>query len=137
MRREEATKLVDRLNRSGKYVPIAPGQTGADQVQVREDEFPETLAYLLKRPKYAYRLGLRRDSVASGEPSHIQYSDPLRPGEHLMLYLHMRHLSLPDVWIAGGEGRKILANVKRRSWTAIRHERNQGGRYRRRPLFQP
>jgi hypothetical protein len=135
--RKEATHLAAKLNRSAKYVPIAPGQTGVDQRQVRDGEFAPALAYLLKRPKYAYRLGLRRDLVASGELSHIQYRDPLRPGEHLTLYLQMKHLSLPNTWVAGGDARQILANVKRHCWTAIRrHERDGSARFRRRPFFQ-
>jgi hypothetical protein len=122
--REEAKQLVAKLNRSKRYIPISPGQAGAHQKKVRETEFAGTLAYLLKRPKNAYRLGLRKESVASEELSHIQYGDPLRPGELLTLYLQLRHLSLPDMWIAGGEGRKILAAVKRRCRSAIRrHER--------------
>jgi hypothetical protein len=120
MTRDDMKKLVADLNRSARYVPISPGQYGAHQRQVQVGEFADTLAYLLKRPKKAYRLGLRRKSVASGKPSHMQYGDPLRPGEALVLYLHMKHLSLPDVWIAGGEGREILANAKRHCRTVFR-----------------
>jgi hypothetical protein len=56
--RKQAKHLAAKLNGSGKYIPIAPNQAGADQLQVRDGGFATTLAYLLKRPKNAYRLGL-------------------------------------------------------------------------------
>lgn len=135
MTRKKAKQLVAALNGSGKYTPVSPGQVGAHQRQVRERELASAVGYLLKPPKASYRLGLRTESVASGEPRHIQYRSALRPGERLTLYLQLRHLSLPDLWIAGGEGGAILGRVKRRSRAAIRrHERTERARPKSRSL---
>ncbi|MBR0939246.1 hypothetical protein [Bradyrhizobium jicamae] len=135
MTRKQAKHLVAELNSSGKYTPITPGQVGAHQCQVRKRELAGAIAYLLKPPKTAYRLGLRSESAVSAEPSHIQYRSELRPGERVSLYLQLRHLSLPDVWIAGGQGRRILGRVKRSCWAAIRrHERTERERPKSRSL---
>lgn len=124
MTRKNAKQLVAKLNGSRRYTPVSPGQVGAHQRQVREHELARAVGYLLKPPKTAYRLGRRTEAAASGEQRHIQYRSKLRPGERLTLYLQLRHLSLPDLWIAEGEGKAVLGRVKRRSRAAIRrHER--------------
>ena len=38
----------------------------------------------------------------------------------MTLYLQMRHLSLPEMWVAGGRGSALLGTVKRRARAAIR-----------------
>lgn len=117
--RKRAKRLVKRLNKSKKYIPLWPGQDGVFQRQVRKGEFPQALGYILKPAKSAYRLGRRREST-DANPSFIQYRSKLRPGERLTLYLQMRHLSLPETWIAGGKGSALLGMVKRRSRAAMR-----------------
>lgn len=117
--RKRAKRLAKRLNKSGKYVALSPGQDGVFQRQVREGELARAFGYILKPPKSSYRLGSRQEST-DAKPSFIQYSSRLRPGERLTLYLQMKHLSLPEIWIAGGKGSALLGTVKRRSWAAIR-----------------
>ncbi|WP_342712894.1 hypothetical protein AAFG13_18220 [Bradyrhizobium sp. B124] len=135
MTRKDAKQLVAKLNGSRRYIPISPGQAGAHQRQVREYELASAVGYLLKPPRNSYRLGLRTESVASGEQRHIQYQSKLRPGERLTLYLQLKHLSLPDLWIAGKEGKAILGRVKHRSRAAIRrHERTERARPKSRSL---
>ena len=121
--REEARELAGQLNRSGRFVPIVKGPTGVDQRKVRDGEFSTTLAYLLKRPKHAYRIAL--NTSAPDEIKYTQYSSKLRPGELLTLYLQLRHVSLPDMWISEGEGRKILTRVRAKSWAAIRRREGE------------
>lgn len=101
-------QLADKLNRTKRYIPISPGQTGVDARPVRDGEFPETLAYLLKRPTRAYRLAKGENPKSPGAIKYHQYTGNMRPGEHLTSYLQMRHLSLPDLWIASGDGKEIL-----------------------------
>jgi hypothetical protein len=136
--RKHAKRLAKRLNKSKKYIPLSPGQDGVFQRQVREGELSQALGYILKPPKSAYRLGRRREST-DAKPSFIQYRSKLRPGERLTLYLQMRHLSLPEMWIAGGKGSALLGMVKRRSRAAVRRfERlsNLGNADRRRSVLR-
>lgn len=126
---KDVKRLATKLNRAKKYVPIAPDQSGVDARRVCDGEFAETLAYLLKRPKKAYRLAQRIDPDVAGEVTHRQYSSLLRPGEHLTAYLQMKHLSLFDTWVASGEGCTILETTKRRYHAAVRlHKRLTRGR---------
>ncbi|WP_445220464.1 hypothetical protein ACKWRH_10600 [Bradyrhizobium sp. Pa8] len=118
--RKGAKRLAAGLNRSQRYVALSPGQDGVFQRQVREGELSRALGYILKPPKSAYRLGRRSKSIDAAEPSFIQYRSHLRPGERMTVYLHMRHLSLAETWIAGGEGSALLGMAKRRSRAAIR-----------------
>ncbi|MFK4488500.1 hypothetical protein [Bradyrhizobium sp. USDA 336] len=113
-------RLVAKLNRTKKYIPISPDQTGVDARRVRDGEFAETLAYLLKRPTMAYRLAKGEKPNSSGEIKFHQYEGNMRPGERLTSYLQMRHLSLPDLWIASGDGKKVLKATIRQCRMAIR-----------------
>lgn len=117
--RKRAKRLAKDLNDSKQYIALSPGQDGAFQRQVREGELSQASGYILKPPTSAYRLGRRSESTEA-KPSFIQYRSKLRPGERLTLYLQMRHLSLPETWIAGGKGSALLGMVKRRSRAAIR-----------------
>ncbi|WP_157643023.1 hypothetical protein [Bradyrhizobium sp. WSM4349] len=136
--RNDVKRLARKLNKSKRYIPLSPGQDGVFQRGVREGELSRALSYIMKPPISAYRLGRRREST-DGKASFIQYRSNLRPGERLTLYLHMRHLSLPETWIAGGKGSALLGTVKRRSRAAIRRfERlsDAGKADRRRSVFR-
>ncbi|MET4023162.1 hypothetical protein [Bradyrhizobium sp. S3.2.12] len=112
--------LAAELNRTKKYIPISPDQTGVDVRRVRDRELPQTLAYLFKRQNEAYRLSRSERPDSPGDIRHHQYKSHLRPGECLTIYLQMRHLSLSDLWIASGDGQPILAATKLRCRSAIR-----------------
>jgi hypothetical protein len=66
--------------------------------------------YLLKSPRKRYRVGI--DERKSDNPTK-QSKDKLRPAERLRIHAHMRNLYLDELAFAGGEGRQLLAGIKK------------------------
>jgi hypothetical protein len=116
-------KRMERLEKSGKYRPIAPGLLGA-----KGDLIPKTqpggklpladkFRYLMKSPRKAYRLGRRERPNKDGElkPYFKMNQGPLRHGECITLFRLMKHLYLDQLSFAGGEGVQILAAARRQA----------------------
>lgn len=114
---EETTlrSLIADLNRSGNYRAIAPNRPGAHCKKIKDCELPETLGYILKPPTTAYRLSIW---VKEGRKTSKQGKSRLRPGERLNLFNAMKGLSLPELALAGGEGARLLAEIKIAYWKA-------------------
>jgi hypothetical protein len=76
----------------------------------------------LVEPRKRYRIFPKRRSVrhpVTGQVERIstgafeQCKDALRPGERIRLYKLMRDLSLNEMVLAGGEGRELLAAIRK------------------------
>src|SRR4051812_28375850 len=57
-----------------------------------------------------------------------QNKDPMRPGERIRLYKLMRHMSLDQMALAGGEERELLAAIKGEALAPLRRREERGKR---------
>ena len=111
--RQSLTLRTRRMNAwEGFYSPIVPDRDGAKAKRISKGQLPDKLRYILKSPKkeyrtYSYEVGGFRGSKHK--------SDKLRPGNALKLFKHMRHLSLDELGMAGGEGVAMLGETKARA----------------------
>jgi len=114
--REKIKKRIKRLNRK-VLVPVADGLAAAHQKCISKGKLASKVAYMLKSPKKAYRLGKVRWVMPDGKvtPRFKQWKDDLRPGDHLALFRLMQDMHLDELAVGGGEGIAILRRVKRRA----------------------
>jgi hypothetical protein len=112
-------RLVRRLNTSGNFIPLMPNQKGALHRKVTE--LDRVCWYLAKRPINAYRIGLTKRDWRGNRcaPRLRQYASRLRPGERVVLFNQLKHLTLPELSVAGGEGKSVLDVMKRTCAVAI------------------
>jgi hypothetical protein len=116
-------KLIRRLDKSGRYVPVVDGLKGAHAKAVTQGDLPAVVGYMLKSPGNTYRVFQvdRRGPngkllvTADGEikARFIQRKGKLRKGQRISLFHAMKHLHLDRLAIAGGEGVPMLARAKR------------------------
>ena len=99
--------------------------------QVANGELPETVAYILKPPNQAYRV-TRYPWVSpdhevrlkpDGTPRFYvtQRSSNLRKGERIKVLHAMKHLSLEEMLIAGGQGGAMRARALRKAAEEFDH----------------
>lgn len=145
--KEKLRVRIRKLRQQGKYVALARGLKPTNIKPIEQGRLPRTVAYMLKSPSSAYRVStidwIRNGKVVTDadgvvEQTHSQSKSELRPGERLTVYLIMRQLCLDDLAMAGGDGKSILANVKRLTKPRqIARSRNQRARKPRRALSSP
>jgi hypothetical protein len=107
----------------GRFVAIAQGFRGTHAKKVKQGDLPKVVGYMLKSPGVAYRVSRMDLKQPDGEPlvngdgevqaKYFQRKAKLRKGERINLFHAMKHLTLDQLAVAGGEGRKLLANAKR------------------------
>jgi hypothetical protein len=112
--------LVDELDASGKYRPIAEGLTGLDCRKIGNGQLAQTVGYIFKAPGVGYRLAKRTDHW--GDLLLVGYSQKrssLRPGERINLFHIMKELALDELAVAGGEGVAMLRAASKQAKKAI------------------
>jgi hypothetical protein len=107
----------------GRFVAIAEGFRGTHAKKVKQGDLPKVIGYMLKSPGVAYRVSRMDLKQPDGEPlvngdgevlaKYFQRKAKLRKGERINLFHAMKHLTLDQLAVAGGEGCKLLANAKR------------------------
>jgi hypothetical protein len=76
------------------------------------DQFGQRIWYINKSPRTEYSIGKRGKPDRNGLPRYKQNSRKLRPGHRVQLFYLMHDMHLPELAMAGGEGRKLLAGIK-------------------------
>ncbi len=112
----ECRRLINRLNRSGRYEPIIEGFRGAHRKLVAQGDLPTVTGYIFKPPGLGYRLGqTTREEYDRLETRLHQNTSPLRPGERINLFCAMSGLYLDRLALAGGEGVPLLAAARKQA----------------------
>jgi hypothetical protein len=105
--------LVGHLaNVKSRFTPILPGLCAVHQKTIKPDQFGHRLWYINKSPCTEYSIGKRRKPDRNGLPRYKQNSRKLRPGHRVQLFYLMHDMHLPELAMAGGEGRKLLTIIK-------------------------
>lgn len=84
------------------YLPYA---TGVDVRPVRPEGLRQLIWYIGKTPRQQYQLSRRESGSLQ------QYAGPINGINSVRLYAEMRKLTLPQLTMAGGEGRRIIHNT--------------------------
>ena len=96
------------------YRPIADDFDGADARVIRQNELPQTLAYIVKSPTNSYRIAKwYRIKDGARVYGFKQNKGLLRPGERVTLFHLMKNMRLDELAMAGGEGVRLLRRAKR------------------------
>ena len=82
-----------------------PYATGVDVRPVRPDGLRQLIWYIGKTPRQQYQLSRRESDTLQ------QYAGPINMINSVRLYAEMRKLTLPQLTMAGGEGRQIIHNT--------------------------
>ncbi len=105
--------LVRHLARvKSRFRPIVPGLCAVHQKTIKPDQFGHRLWYISKSPRREYSIGKRSKPNKNGEPRYKQNCRQLRAGHRVQLFYLMRDMRLPELAMAGGKGRKLLARIK-------------------------
>jgi hypothetical protein len=91
---------------------VSPGPCAIHQKKVEPSHFCYKLWYINKSPCKEYSVGKRSEPDENGMPRYKQNSRPLRPGHRVKLFYLMRNMRLPELAIAGGDGRELLRTIK-------------------------
>lgn len=115
---------VDKLNASQKYNALYEGPDAVHFRRIKPRSFAVPISYVLKPPGLAYRVSRGDWHDRNGSPvvnadgevlqRFRQNKSRMRPGERLKLFHATKNLSLDQLALAGGEGRRLLARAKRR-----------------------
>lgn len=114
---------VNDLNASGQYRALYEGPDAVHFQRIKSRTFAKLVSYILKPPGVAYRVSRGDWHDRHGNPvvnadgeiltKFRQNKSMMRPGERLKLFHATKHLSLDQLALAGGDGRKLLARAKR------------------------
>lgn len=116
-------RRIKRLNQSGDFVPITDNQYGSHSAKIKRRTLCKVVGYMCKPPNCVYRIG--RVQKPDGSFRKRQYRDRnIRPGERVTLFQQMKHLRFGDVLVAGGRGKRVLADV-RNAIHDQKYEKNQ------------
>jgi hypothetical protein len=114
-----------------RFIPIMQGLCAAHKKKIPPDQFGCKLSYIVKSPRKEYSIGRRRNSDKNSETARFkQNSRNIRPGNRVKLFHLMRKIYLDQLAMAGGEGSKLLQDIK---YAALRDYRRKAGWYERRP----
>jgi hypothetical protein len=128
---EQASRLVQKLRKSGHYRPVVAELKPVHAEQVGNGELPDVVAYLLKPPSHAYRvtrypwfdqdgeIRLKPDGTPRFYTTHRK--SELRKGERLRVFHAMKHLGLDELLVAGGEGSVLRARALRTAINGFIH----------------
>jgi hypothetical protein len=116
-------KMIRRLNKSGRYVPVVSGLKGAHSKAITQGDLPKVTGYMLKSPGNTYRVfqvdrkgpGGKLLITPDGEvrARFVQRKGKLRKGQRISLFHAMKGLHLDRMAVAGGNGVPMLARAKR------------------------
>ena len=114
-----------------RFTPIMPGLCAVHKKRIPPDQFGYKLWYIIKSPRKEYSIGRRLDpDKRTGNARFKQNSRNIRPGHRVKLFNLMREIYLDQLAMAGGEGRKLLQQIK---YEALRDYRRKNGWHERRP----
>jgi hypothetical protein len=127
--RKELNRHLDRIK--PRFTPIMPGLCAVHKKKITPDQFGYKLSYIIKSPRKEYSIGRRLNSdKRTGNSRFKQNSRNIRPGHRVKLVNLMREIYLDQLAMAGGEGRKLLQDIK---YEALRDYRRKHGWHERRP----
>jgi hypothetical protein len=92
---------------------------------IQPEQFGHRLWYINKSPCKEYSIGKRREPDENGLPRYKQNSRLLRPGHRVKLFHMLRDVTLPELAMAGGDGRELMRRIK---YEALREYRRKNGR---------
>jgi hypothetical protein len=99
-------------NVKSRLTPMMPGLCAVHQKTIKPDQIGHRIWYINKSPCTEYSIGRRREPDRNGLPRYKQNSRQLRPGHRVKLFHLMRDIRLPELAMAGGEGRELLRRIK-------------------------
>jgi hypothetical protein len=126
-------KQLDRHLRKIKprFTPIMRGLCAVHKKEIPPDQFGYKLWYIAKSPRKEYSIGRRLNcDERTGNARFKQNSRNMRPGHRVRLFDLMREMYLDQLAMAGGEGRKLLSQIK---YEALSDYRCKNGWHDRRP----
>jgi hypothetical protein len=119
-------ELNQHLNKiKPRFKPIMPSLCAVHKKVIPPDQFGYQLWYMVKSPQKEYSIGRRRNPDRSTENSRFkQNSRNIRLGHRVRLFNLMRDMYLDQLAMAGGEGCKLLQQIK---YEALRDYRRKNG----------
>ena len=108
-----------------RFTPIMPSLCAVHKKEIQPDQFGYKLWYIVKSPRKEYSIGRRFEAGRStGTARFKQNSRNIRRGHRVKLFNLMRGMYLDQLAMAGGEGRKLLQQIK---YEALRDYRCKNG----------
>jgi hypothetical protein len=96
-----------------RIAPIMPDMCAIHIKVIPPDQFGQWLWYINKSPRKEYSVGKRSEpNSETGSPHYKQNKRPLRPGHRVKLFHMLRDITLPELAMAGGEGREVMRKIK-------------------------
>jgi hypothetical protein len=92
--------------------PVCADRCAVHIKEVTPNRFGHIVWYVNKSPRTEYSIGRRSVTDQIGRPRYKANSRPLRPGHRVQLFRMMRGVTLPELAMAGGDGRKLLPRIK-------------------------
>jgi hypothetical protein len=127
--RKQLNRHLDRIK--PRFTPIMPGLCAVHKKRISPDQFGYKLCYLVKSPRKEYSIGRRLNcDERTGNARYKQNSRNIRPGHRVKLFNLMRDMYLDQLAMAGGEGSKLLQDIK---YEALGDYRRKNGWDERRP----
>lgn len=99
-------KLQHRVIRAIKHL------TAVHIKKIPPDQLGQRIWYINKSPCKEYSVGKYSKQDKGGLPRYKQNSRSLRPGHRVKIFHLMREIRLPDLAMAGGDGRELLRKIK-------------------------
>jgi hypothetical protein len=131
---DRVVSLLWKLRTSGHYQAVVQELKPVHVEQVANGESPDVVAYLLKPPSHAYRvtrylwsdqdgeIRLKPDGTPRFYATHRRSES--RKGERLRVFHAMKHLSLDELLVAGGEGSVLRARALRKAINQLAYPNN-------------
>ena len=127
--RKQLNRELDKIK--PRFTPIIPGLCAVHKKKIPPDQFGYKIWYVVKSPRKEYSIGRRRNPNKKSESTRFkQNSRNIRPGHRVKLFNLMRDMYLDQLAMAGGEGRKLLQQIK---YEALRDYRRRNHWDERRP----
>ncbi len=126
--REQLAQHLRRIK--PRFTPTMPRMNAVHYKEINRDQFGYKLWYIIKSPSKEYSIGRRRKLDKNGAAKYKQNARKMRPGNRVKLFLLMREIYLDQLALAGGNGRKLLQQIK---YAALRQYRAKNGWNDRRP----
>ena len=127
--RKQLNRHLDKLK--PRFTPIMPSLRAVHKKRIPPDQFGYKLSYIVKSPRKEYSIGRRRNPDGITENARFKQNfREIRPGNRVKLFHLMRDMYLDQLAMAGGEGRKLLQDIK---YEALRDYRRKNGWHERRP----
>ena len=127
--RKQLNRHLERIK--PRFTPIMPGLCAVHNKAIPPEQFGYKLWYIIKSPREEYSIGRRlKSDKRTGAARFKQNSRTIRPGHRVKLFNLMREIYLAQLSMAGGEGRKLLQQIK---YEALRDYRRKIGWDERRP----